>query len=467
MNKVILIVLILTFEKTYASTPRLQEVVESSKVHYPLIVQAKDSVSNAESTYQQSQGAFDMKLKGNNYWVTTGYYKRRLNEIILAKPLGVLGSSVYTSYGKAYPNFFPPQFSTLSTNSGGQAMVGGEVSLIKNSLLDEPRAKIKISEYGIGQAKQDMEWTKLQVVKESSLTYWNWLLHTKLFYIYENLLAMAQKRDEILEQRVKKGDTSEIIKKENLQYLSRRKVELANALMGLKKASIDLSLYYRNQNGELIIPDSFQLEELNNYLQQEEDIVIKELAQQNSQEIASKIVDLRPDFIKLKYEIEKNHIEYKLGQNELMPMLNIGADYTRYMGNEEPTNAAHIMQLNLKFEIPMEWDLGEGRKQAAGAQGRVLSSQLNFMKNSIQNDLLKFQESLRLSQEKVKSARQEVQYARDLLSAENIRFKNGNSNLFLVNLREENLSTAESNEISSVVELLQIFSEYKAATLQM
>jgi outer membrane protein TolC len=137
------------------------------------------------------------------------------------------------------------------------------------------------------------------------------------------------------------------------------------------------------------------------------------------------------------------------------------------MGNEDPTNAAHIVQLNLKFEIPLEWELGEGRKQAAGANRRVLSSKLNYMKDNISNELKKYEEVLKLAKEKVDSTRNEVKFARDLLEAEYIRFKNGNSNLFVVNLREENLAGAQANETHAITELLQIFSEFKAVTMQL
>ncbi|MFZ4715753.1 MAG: TolC family protein [Bacteriovoracaceae bacterium] len=460
--------LLLIFSTPVIAAPiGLQDVLKSTRTHYPAINQARDNVLQAEASLRNSQGAFDMRVVGDNYWVTTGYYKRHLNEVKLEKPLGVMGSKVYSSYSKAFPGLFPPQYSTMSTNSGGQAMLGGSVSLIKNALLDEPRARIKSNEIGVAQAHQDLEWSKLQVSKEGALLYWNWLAHTRIFYIYSSLLDRAVKRDEILVQRVQKGDTSEIVRKENLQYLSRRKAELASAEMELKKSSIDLSLYLRDDQGKMIVPQVFTFEEVTQGLVSEEIKVKQELSLVHHEGLASKIIDLRPDFKKLQLDIDKNEIEYKMGHNDLLPALDIGADFTRYMGQEDPTNAAHIMQLNLKFVIPMEYELGLGRKQAAGAQRRVLSSQLNFMKENISNELDKYQEVLKLSQQKVENARSEVKYAQDLLEAEYIRFKNGNSNLFVVNLREENLVSAEENETHAITELLQIYSEFKVATLQL
>jgi outer membrane protein TolC len=450
-----------------ASTIKLSDVLESTRNHYPAIIQAKNNVQAAEASLRSSHGAYDMKLKGDNFWVTTGYFKRHLNEIKVVKPLPVMGSSLYTSYGKAYPGLFPPQFSTMSTNSGGQAMVGGEMALIKNSFLDSPRAQIKTSEYSVGQAKQDLEWSKLQLSKEAANLYWNWLAYSRIYYIYANLLDMAVKRDEILQQRVRKGDTSEIVRKENQQYMARRKAELAQTQIDVTKSALDLSLFLRDQNGNVIVPSSFTNEELTQNLSDEEIRVKNEMSSLIREGLALKMVDERPDFQHLRLEIEKNEVEYKMGVNELLPSLNIGADFTRYMGNEDPTNAAHILQLNLKFEIPLEWELGEGRKQSAGANRRVLSSKLNYMKDNIANELKKYEEVLKLAKEKVDSTRNEVKFAKDLLEAEYIRFKNGNSNLFVVNLREENLAGAEANETHAITELLQIFSEFKVATMQL
>lgn len=451
----------------FASPLQLQDVLKSTRSHFPAIIQAKESLTAAEATLRNSKGAFDMKLKGDNFWVTTGYYKRHLNEVKLEKPLGWMGSSVYSSYGKAYPNFFPPQFSTMSTNSGGQAMVGGQISLIKNALIDEPRSKIKVSEIGIDQAKQDLEWSKLQVTKESAILYWNWLAHARIYHIYAELMDMAAKRDDILAQRVKGGDISEIVRKENLQYLSRRKAELASAEMELKKTTIDLSLYLRDDNGNIQMPEALTGEEVINSFVAEEEKVKSELASANNDGLATRIIDMRPDFKRLQLDIDKNEIEYKMGKNDLLPKLDLATDYTRYVGNEDPTNAAHIMQIGLKLEIPLEYELGLGRKQAAGAQRRFLSSQLNFMKDSISNELTKYIEILKLSQGKVVNARSEVKFAKEILEAEYIRFKNGNSNLFLVNLREENLVSAEQNETHAITELLQIYSEFKVATMQL
>jgi outer membrane protein TolC len=467
MKNKYLVLLYLLSPSVFASTPKLSDVLESTRNHYPAIIQARNNVQAAEATLRNSNGAYDMKLKGDNFWVTTGYYKRHLNEIKVVKPLPVMGSSLYTSYGKAFPNFFPPQFSTMSTNSGGQAMVGGEMSLIKNSFLDAPRAQIKTSEFNVGQAKQDLEWSKLQLSKDAAILYWSWLAHSRIYYIYANLLDMAVKRDEILAQRVHKGDTSEIVRKENQQYMARRKAELAQTQIDVTKSALDLSLYYRDQNGNVVVPTIVSNDELTQNLSDEEIKVKNEMTGMVQDGLVTKMVDQRPDFQHLKLEIDKNEVEYRMGVNELLPALNVGADFTRYMGNEDPTNAAHIVQLNLKFEIPLEWELGEGRKQAAGANRRVLSSKLNYMKDNISNELKKYEEVLKLAKEKVDSTRNEVKFARDLLEAEYIRFKNGNSNLFVVNLREENLAGAQANETHAITELLQIFSEFKAATMQL
>jgi outer membrane protein TolC len=465
-SKCILILYFLS-PAVFASTIKLADVLESTRNHYPAIIQAKSNVQAAEANLRNSNGAYDMKLKGDNFWVTTGYFKRHLNEIKVVKPLPVMGSSLYTSYGKAFPGLFPPQYSTMSTNSGGQAMVGGEMSLIKNSFLDAPRAQIKTSEYNVGQAKQDLEWSKLQLSKEAAALYWSWLAHSRIYYIYANLLEMAVKRDEILAQRVNKGDTSEIVRKENQQYMARRKAELAQTQIDVTRSALDLSLFFRDQNGNVVVPGTVSNQELTQNLSDEELRVKNEMSDLIKEGLASKMVDQRPDFQHLKLEIDKNEVEYRMGVNELLPSLNVGADFTRYMGNEDPTNAAHIVQLNLKFEIPLEWELGEGRKQAAGANRRVLSSKLGYMKDNISNELKKYDEILKLAKEKVDSTRNEVKFAKDLLEAEYIRFKNGNSNLFVVNLREENLAGAEANETHAITELLQIYSEFKVATMQM
>lgn len=461
-----IIALLLSFS-VFASPLQLEDIVKSTRSHYPAIIQAKESVTQAEASLRNSEGAFDMKLKGNNFWVTTGYYKRRLNEVRLEKPMRAMGSSVYTSYGKAYPNFFPPQFSTMSTNSGGQAMIGGQISLLRNALLDEPRANVKKNEIGVNKAKQDLEWSKLQVTKEGSLTFWNWVAQSRIYYIYNELLEMAVKRDEILGHRVRGGDISEIVRKENLQYLSRRKAELASAEMELKKISLDLSLYLRDENGNVIMPASLTSEQAISGFINEEERVKKEITAFDSNNLAERIVEFRPDFKKLKLDLDQNEIEYRMGKNDLLPKFDLYTDYTRYIGNDDPTNASHIMEFGLRLEIPLEYELGLGRKQAAGAQRRVLSSQLNYMKDAINNELTKYVQILKLSQDKVVNTRNEVKFAKDLLDAEYIRFKNGNSNLFLVNLREENLVSAEENETHALTELLQLYSEFKAATLQL
>ena len=465
--KIILLVFIFTIPLVEASLISERDVLESALKHYPAIVQAMEGIEVNRNDVRAAKGAFDARFVSNQLVVPKGWYIRRNLDYMVEKPLRFANSKIYAGYTYGANGVYPTDLSLTSTNNGGTPRIGGSLSLIRNFSTDRSRTTLKQTRLSFEQSKNDFHFTELQVKKNAMIQYWAWIASIRNFKVFNDLLRMAEDRDEVLGRRVKAGDISQVIVTENRQYVARRRAELAGAELFLKQSTYDLSLYLRDPNGEvasLNVPDAGRED-----VEEVSTTYISELLNRVDSEITapalhSEVFAKRPDVLSLGREIQKLDVEINYNENNFLPQIDLDWNYHRNIGRDMPTNFAHVWTFLVRMEIPLEFNLLRGEVRASRARKNIANSQFNFLKDTVKNEIYKNYEGIRISRKKMDNASEEMKYARELLRAENLKFDKGGSNFFLINLREENLAQAQSNFISSQLDFIQAYAEYKAST---
>jgi len=439
-----------------AINPKL--IRESVEKFHPIILSSYEEVLGSQEKIKAAKGNFDSKIIGDHFRVSTGMWARTYTDLMIEKPLLFNNTKIYTGYSYGFNGNFPPQFSTWSTNSGGTPRAGLSTSLWRNRSVDTNRGLIKTSQLDNKIADGKFNLTIWDIQRLGEVAYWEWVTSLKIQKIYQALLQNAEERNKYLVSRVVKGALPKIILRENEQYIANRKASLFKAKERQISASFTLSLFYRDSFGETILPkhdEGFEdyPDDLN-YL----------LNSITTQMDVKQITTNRPEVTNLQAELQKADIQLKISEELIKPKLDLWGDYTRNIGNEDPVNPPHIWSFGIKFEIPIERNLGNGNISIAKNSMRATQKNLQFQKEKFEAEINSAKNALYLQKEQVEQSRIELARSKEILEAENFKFKSGSGNLFLINLREESVANAEASLYETSLNFISTYITYQAMT---
>lgn len=414
----------------------LDQVRVATERHHPLVRAALEELRSDRGALQAADGAFDAKLVGEHQRVASGFWSRTYTDAQIEKPLKVANAKAYAGYSYGFNGLFPPQFSTLSTNSGGAPRVGLSFALLRGLAVDEARAGLQVATTQVQAAVATATLARWDLARYAEVAYWEWVAARKVMSTYERLLQNALSRESYLRQRVDRGDAPAVILSENAQYIARRRSALLAAQQRHVRAKLDLSLFYRDDQGAPIpIPDDEAFD----------DFPASAASTVGFTGAAPVAPDDRPEIRVLRAQVEQREVELRLALNNRLPRLDAWGDYTQNIGGEDRTNPDHAWAFGLRFEIPLERDFIRGEIATARSRRDAQLARHRYGVESFRNQEQGLREALVLQQKQLEQTQDEFRFATALVEVETLKFKTGGSNLFLVNLREEAAADAEAN----------------------
>lgn len=420
---------------TSASALTLEQVRQSTERHHPLVRAALDELRSERGALEAARGAFDSKLVGEHQRVASGYWSRTLTDVQIEKPLKVANAKAYAGYSYGFNGRFPPQFSTLSTNSGGAPRLGLSFDLLRGFSIDESRAGLELATKQVQAAMATATLTQWDLARYAEVAYWEWVAARKILETYEGLLQNAISREAYLRQRVDRGDAPAVILSENAQYIARRRRTTLAAQERYVRAKIELSLFFRNETGEpIVVSDSETRDEFPPF-------VVEAVTTITGSEPS---VNERPEIRILETQLAQREVDLRLAENIRLPRLSAWGDYTQNIGGEDPTNPDHAWSLGLRFEIPIEREFIRGSIATARSRRDAQLARHRYGVEAFRTQEQGLREALALQQKQLEQTKEEFRYARELVVVETLKFRSGGSNLFLVNLREEAAADAEA-----------------------
>lgn len=442
-------------------------VKDSALKYHPSVLAALESYKAAESSVNGARGAFDTKIvsdykrqtKHSPFGSNPGY-NMTLSRTQIEKGLRFANSKVYvgTEQQNNVNGLMAPIYNTGNplTQYGNYTIVGAKVSLWKNFTIDPNRAALRNAKFDARMAKFDKTLTNLDIGKLGQLAYWQWVTARKIHDVYEELLHNGETRNEYLETRSKRGDIAQIIVTENEQYVANRKGSLQAAKERLLRAEYDLSLFYRDENAQPIVPTSADTFE---------DYPSNLAVMMENLDLNSNIDDLmknRPDIKNLALNVAKSDVDLELAKQDLRPQIDVTTEYFKRTIDHRPQMPLDYMMVMASVSIPIERNLGNGNIGAARARKMVAERHMNYGQQTYKNDVLAMRQALSLQLEQVNQAEIEYRKAKELVVSETYKFKSGGGNLFLVNLREEAQANAEAGFHESRLAFMDTLLSYKA-----
>ena len=171
----------------------LEEVLRSSAIHAPQIVEALTRVRQAEGRALSAEGAFDTVFDVDAQSRVAGFYDGTYAEGRATRPLTGNGGQLYGGY-RVSRGTFPIYEDRAYTDRLGELKVGGLFSLLRDRAIDERRGRTAIAAGDIDVARLEREMVAIGVQGRAIAAYQNWVAAGLRLRAYRSLLELAEDR---------------------------------------------------------------------------------------------------------------------------------------------------------------------------------------------------------------------------------------------------------------------------------
>lgn len=437
-----------------AAVVTLPDVVHSISRHYPQLRAVEQERVLAAAAVITARGVFDVNLRSQEHWVgdTFDYQRYHLN---VEQQTPFYGLSYFAGY-RLGSGRYPVYYDWMKTAEGGELRAGVSVPLLRGLAIDRARATLARARIDQAIAEPSIHQQRIDIARAGALTFWTWVAAGQRLLIATDVLRIAEERNEALGKRVQAGALARIEQEDNRRVIIERRARLVGSQRAFEQASIQLSLYLRDEGGCPIIPAKEQLPAFN------EPPPPPDKAQRQADLEAALL--RRPELQQLALQRQRVLIELDLAKNQMLPGLNVVAQGAQDVGAITKKDLFRSYgEVSLSMDVPLQQREARGRILAARAELERIAAREQMQRDRVQVEVQNALNGLDLAYEMLRRGKDNRLQTTYLEEAERRQFDIGKSDLFRVNIRELNTAEARMLEIDAVAEFFRSLADYKAA----
>ncbi|MFM7671005.1 MAG: TolC family protein [Bacteroidota bacterium] len=416
--------------KAQTATLSPEELIDWIRKYHPIALQADIRVEQSQSSVRMARAGFDPVLENETAqktWNDRMYYYYNRPELSLPT---WFGATFYAGQEFVAGN------EVLSTDTKGETnYLGVSVPLAKNLLMDKRRATLRTAQVLQKASLVEKRIALNDLIKEGLYTYWDWVRSFEQRQQIKKTYLASEQRLNLIREGFRKGDRPAM---DTLEAWAQMQ-QLAGMLT-------EAELQWQTQ-----------LRELSNFLWQA-DAVAYELSPKIEPDVRSRgmqsdsfppspsdkwselLKTQNPLLQRYPLKLQELDIEKRLKFQDLLPdirfqynQLGRGYDFSKTFSQPMFENN---YRYGLKMQLPLRLSMGRGSYQLA--KQKIHETQLDrtwkqwSLENKLQNRLTEYN-NLR---EQIDLQETATTGFSKLLELETMRFKQGESSLFLVNTRE-------------------------------
>lgn len=437
---------------SYSTPLTLDEVLESVRERYPLLEGVRKDVEAAKGEVRASEGAFDLQWKTRATSSLMGYYQNERIDSILEKPTTLWGTSFFTGYRLGVGDFAIYD-GKLKTNPGGELRAGFSLPIWRDGPIDRRRATINRANWGVNVADTQVVQQRIEAIRSATHRFWDWVAASQRVEIYRTLLKTAEDRDSGLAERVRQGDLPDFERRDNERAILQRRSQLISAERSLQQATIELSLFWRDEKGNPVLVGAER---------QAVEVSLPNRSQEPTDGI-EKALSTRPDLLRFTALKAQNEIEKKFSENQTAPKIDFQLQAVRSLQEGDPVRNGTQIEAGVLLEIPLQANVAGGREDSAIATAMRLELQEQFLRDKITAEVRDARSALNAAALRAEITRKEVELAKKMEQGERERFRQGDSNQLFVNLREQATADAAIREIEAITDYYKSLASLKAS----
>ena len=433
----ILLVVLNSYAQENLNQLSFNEYLGYVKKFHPLVKTANLELSRAQANLMMARGGFDPKIEvdfSKKKFKNSEYYSVLNSSFKIPTWYGIEIKAGFDNNEGVYLN---PE---NTVPNQGLTSLGISIPLAQGLLINQRMADLRKAKIQITLSQAERQLQSINVLYDASLAYFNWKKSYNEAKLYENYATNAQVRFRGIRSLITQGDKPAIDSIEAGIIVKNRLLSLEDANLKLSKSKLELSNFLWLENNiplelsETLIPED-KLE-----------FTIQETLKTNDLLNSDFSITNHPKINALQSKLQILGVEQKLKANSLLPKIDLGYSYISepsYFDNYEFEN----YKVGLNFYFPLFL-----RKE----RGNLKLAKLKVQESQFELDLEKVQLSNKIAAQKIEiqSLIKQKTFINELvndnlqmLNSEERLFSFGESSMFLINTRENNLVTAQLSQI--------------------
>ena len=407
------------------------------KKYHPLVKSAQLEINMAQANLMMARGGFDPKIEADfdqKQFKGKDYYSVFNSSFKIPTWYGI---EVKAGFDNSEGIFVNPE-NALPNNgltSLGITVPVGQGLFINQRMADLRKAKIQIQ---LSQAERKLQ--AIEVLYNASLAYFNWKRNHSEVQLYSTYLNNAKLRYKGIKTLINNGDKPAIDSVEAGIVVKTRQWNLEESKLKLAKSKLDLSNYlWLDNNIPLELQDDVLPE---NKLEQTISATLK-----INQLITDTIsIENHPKINSLENKLAILEVDRKLKANSLLPKMDVGYHYLSEPNYWDDTNFNNY-KIGVNFKFPLFLRKERGSLQLAKFKIQDTQFSLNLERVQLKNKINAQQTEIKSIEKQLQLLSSLVAGNSQMLQSEERLFSLGESSIFLLNSRENNLVSIQLTQL--------------------
>jgi outer membrane protein TolC len=413
----------------YTTTLSFEELTAMVIKYHPIAKQAEIQIDQAKQDLRISRGAFDPIFSYNVAEKTfdgTSYYAYQQPQLSIPTWFGV---TVRSGLEQVDGNRVDP-----TETIGRSSYMGVQIPLGRDLLTDKRRTDLQKAKIAKEASYTERRKMLNDLLLEAYSAYWEWWQNARIFLTVSEALNVVRKRVDFVRGGVRLGDRPAIDTIEALAQLQLFELQWSNAQLNLRRTQWELSQYLWQENQTPYLLPENCLPVFNEF-----DRFISQHTLKPLDSLLSTANSNHPELVLFNFKLNSLEIEKRYKTQQLLPkatfnynFLESGFQWTAPKTVLFENNFQYGLSLNIPLRLSAE--RGEYKKIRYTIQSTMLEQDLKR---------LQIENKVRASYFEVENLRNQVNIQEKvlvnnqaLLRGEELRFRTGESSLFLVNARE-------------------------------
>ena len=407
------------------------------KKYHPLVKSAQLEINMAQANLMMARGGFDPKIEADfdqKQFMGKEYYSVFNSSFKIPTWYGI---EVKAGFDNSEGIFVNPENSlpNQGLTSLGITVPVGQGLFINQRMADLRKAKIQIR---LSQAERKLQ--AIEVLYNASLAYFNWKRNHSEVQLYSNYLNNASLRYKGILTLIKNGDKPAIDSVEAGIVVKTRRWNLEESKLKLAKSKLDLSNY-------LWLDNTIPLELQDDVLPENKlELTISETLKINKLITDTISIENHPKINSLENKLAILEVDRKLKANSLLPKMDVGYHYLSEPNYWNDTNFNNY-KIGVNFKFPLFLRKERGSLQLAKFKIQDTKLTLDLERIQLKNKITAQQTEIKSIEKQLQLISSLVSGNGQMLQSEERLFSLGESSIFLINARENNLVSIQLTQL--------------------
>lgn len=410
-------------------TLSLSELTSMVIKFHPVAKQADIQIGQAKQDLRISRGAFDPVFSyrvAEKTFDGTAYYFYQQPTLTLPTWFGV---TLQTGVEEVTGNRIDP-----TETVGRSSYMGMQIPLGRDLITDKRRTDLQKAKIAREASYTERRRMINDLLLEAHSAYWEWWQQYRVYMVVTEALNVARKRVDFVRISVKGGDRPALDTTEALAQLQLFEVQWNQTLVALRKSQWELSQFlWKEDQTPYLLPETCQ--PASNAFEQF--IIAQNLPVLDS--FLTAAVTNHPELRLYNFKLNSLEIEKRYRTQQLLPKATFNYNFLE-KGFQWTAPKTVLFENNFQYGLALNIPL-----RLSAERGEYKKVRYTIQSTTLEQDLkrLQIENKVRASFFEVENLRKQISVQENalrnyqaLLRGEELRFRTGESSLFLVNARE-------------------------------